>query len=241
MTPRRFRLLAADKAAADKPAEAGGQDDTPRDVPKIANRAAEPASERPDKPVAGIVRPTFSQIPVRHAPETARLDAPVARPEPALPPSSQDTGPGMPENPSPAPEAVPAEAKAVPTAGDAARRVSVEVLTPDSARRVTLDMVERRGQVHVAVRSEDPGLTTSLRQELPHLVTRLEQSGYAAEPWSRGGSGQLDTPQREAPPQPGGDQRERRPQPEWLDEFQPKRQNRSEENFAWHLRSIGTT
>jgi hypothetical protein len=46
---------------------------------------------------------------------------------------------------------------------------------------VDLQVKERGGEVHVAVRTADGALQTSLRQDLGALVERLEQSGLRTE------------------------------------------------------------
>ncbi len=48
---------------------------------------------------------------------------------------------------------------------------------------VEVRVVERAGQVHVAVRSSDPQLNRSLGENLDELVTQLETRGYSAETW----------------------------------------------------------
>ena len=152
-----------------------------------------------------------------------------------------------------APESAPAA-----TQVESAKRISLHVSAPESDRRVAIDLVERSGRLHVAVRSGDGELTTSLRQELGDLVSRLEQSGYGAETWSpadgkaavrdnstpiagseAGGNLRQDHPHRNAQAEPTPDHRERRSQPEWVDEIRPKKQGRGEETFLWHLQSIG--
>jgi len=44
-------------------------------------------------------------------------------------------------------------------------------------------VTERGGDVHVAVRTPDSGLAGELREDLPALATRLEQSGFHAATW----------------------------------------------------------
>lgn len=49
------------------------------------------------------------------------------------------------------------------------------------APAVDLQVTQRQGQVHVAVRTPDSGLQTSLRQNLPDLVNALDRAGFRAE------------------------------------------------------------
>jgi hypothetical protein len=46
---------------------------------------------------------------------------------------------------------------------------------------VDLQVTQRGGEVHVAVRTADPALQSSLRRDLPTLVNSLEHAGYRAE------------------------------------------------------------
>ena len=62
----------------------------------------------------------------------------------------------------------------------ATHEIAVRISPPDAAP-VDLQVRERGGTVHVAVRTADGGLQTSLRQDLGALVDRLERSGFHAE------------------------------------------------------------
>ncbi|MEO5922879.1 MAG: hypothetical protein ABIR70_03535 [Bryobacteraceae bacterium] len=68
-----------------------------------------------------------------------------------------------------------AEVRAIP-----AREIAVRISAPDAAP-VDLHVKERGGEVHVAVRTADTELQTSLRQDLGTLVERLDHSGFRAE------------------------------------------------------------
>ncbi len=52
---------------------------------------------------------------------------------------------------------------------------------------VELRVVEREGELHVAVRTGDADLAHGLRQGLPELVDRLDQSGFRTEAWRPAG------------------------------------------------------
>jgi len=52
--------------------------------------------------------------------------------------------------------------------------------------RVELRVVERSGELQVAVRAADPELAQGLRQGLSDLADRLEQNGFRAETWRPG-------------------------------------------------------
>jgi hypothetical protein len=108
---------------------------------------------------------------------------------------------------------------------------------------VELRVVERTGDVRVSVRTGDSRLNTSLREDLPQLVSQLSERGYRAETWhpaavqgaadGRGlraenpepardggtfgghtGRGGSDTAGRDGN---GGRRQQEQDQPEWLD------------------------
>ncbi len=83
---------------------------------------------------------------------------------------------------SPSAESVAAPAaQAQPAAGGAAREIRLELRDADA--RVNLRLVERAGAVQVDVRTPDSHLASSLRDDLPALAARLEQTGLRAESW----------------------------------------------------------
>lgn len=72
--------------------------------------------------------------------------------------------------------AVPAQARPA-----AARDIRLEVTGGDS--RVEVRVVERSGDLRVDVRTPDARLAGELREGLPALTARLEQTGFRAEAW----------------------------------------------------------
>jgi hypothetical protein len=58
--------------------------------------------------------------------------------------------------------------------------ISVRIATP-GASTVDVQLAERGGQIHVAVRTPDAGLEASLRQDLNTLVDSLEHAGFRTE------------------------------------------------------------
>jgi len=93
--------------------------------------------------------------------------------------------PGRPAAPETAPEpGILARAPA------AAREINLQVPTPRRSP-VEIQVVERGGQVHVAVRTRESQpresqLAVNLRDHLGSLVNRIEQQGYRAEIWTPG-------------------------------------------------------
>jgi hypothetical protein len=61
-----------------------------------------------------------------------------------------------------------------------AQDIALRILLPD-APPVDILIVERDGQVQVAVQTRDFGLRASLRHDLETLVSSLERSGYRTE------------------------------------------------------------
>ena len=73
-------------------------------------------------------------------------------------------------------------------------RVAPETVKPAAAHdlrlavgggdeRVEIRVAERSGEIHVAVRTPDPRLAGSLRDDLPTLTSRLEAAGLHTETW----------------------------------------------------------
>jgi hypothetical protein len=60
------------------------------------------------------------------------------------------------------------------------RELTVRIAPPDAAP-VDVQVNQRQGQVFVAVRTADLSLQTSLRQDLPQLVTSLDRAGFRTE------------------------------------------------------------
>jgi hypothetical protein len=139
---------------------------------------------------------------------------------------------------------------AAPVQSAAAHAIKLQV-GGDGEQRVEVRVTERGGDVFVAVRTPDSRLAGELRQDLPALATRLEQSGFHAATWQPAAVER----QRLADPQTGataqdaesqsrqdGREQQRDPQerkqqgPENPDNpAQPKEQGK---DFAWLLSSI---
>ena len=70
--------------------------------------------------------------------------------------------------------------------------ISLELNRGD--QRVAVRIMERGGDVQVAVRTPDPRLAGDMRQDLPGLASRLEQAGFRADNWH--GTTSASTPDR---------------------------------------------
>jgi len=114
--------------------------------------------------------------------------------------------------------------------------------------RVEVRVTERHGDVQVAVRTADPRLAGELREDLPALAAKLEQTGYHTETWHPGIANweRLAEPSGGAAPQDGHggsrrdggeprDQQSRNPQ----DSESPKKDNRKD--FPWLFSALQQT
>ncbi len=82
---------------------------------------------------------------------------------------------------TPEPQAAPAAAPTPAPAPAAAH--DIKIALNDNGQRVELRVTERGGDIHVAVRTPDAPLATSLRNDLPALSNKLEESGFHSEMW----------------------------------------------------------
>jgi hypothetical protein len=136
------------------------------------------------------------------------------------------------------------------SAEPAAREIRLEL--GGAGQRVEVRLAERAGEVRVSVRTPDGALADSLRDHLPNLSTRLEQSGFRADQWraadAGGGTRPIDVPRPagggagEARQQhsDGGGQGAREQsgrQREPRGEGQPNR-NQKGKGFAWLMSSL---
>jgi hypothetical protein len=157
----------------------------------------------------------------------------TAAPEPAFPTAS-----------------APVDPAAGPVRTAAAHDIKLQVGV-EGEQRVEVRVTERGGDVYVAVRTPDTRLAGELRQDLPALASRLEQSGFHATTWTppaadrqhladpRPGALPQDTPGqgRQNGREPQRDpQEQKRKDPENPDNpSQPQEQGK---DFAWLLSSI---
>jgi hypothetical protein len=100
---------------------------------------------------------------------------------------------------------------------------------------VELHLVEHGGDVHVAVRTPDTHLAGELRDNLPALSSRLEQTGLRPEEWHTAtasgndpnGQSRQDARERHGDPE----QRPPKPQEEQVDRKQKGKE------FSWFMSS----
>jgi hypothetical protein len=157
--------------------------------------------------------------------QVATTDTPVAATKEESAPVNQPT------DERPAAAALP-DTSASPKS-EPLRDLSLRIGTSPT-NQVEVKLQERAGELHVAVLSSSPALTTDLRQQVGDLVGKLDRAGYHAETFgaspslaskqsdSQSGAGQQQEPSGRQQPQdqqqnPGG--RKRPNQPQWLQEM----------------------
>jgi hypothetical protein len=136
-------------------------------------------------------------------------------------------------------EATPLHAEeGAPKTATPLKDLSVQVKQPNQ-ESVELRVVEREGEIHVAVRTGDADLAHGLRQGLPELVDRLDQGGFRSEAWRPSGVVSAPEPSSQAQSkssesrnpdsqsQPGWSQQERGQRdhnqsnrPKWVEELE---------------------
>jgi len=137
------------------------------------------------------------------------------------------------------PEATPLRAEeGAPKTSAPLKDLSVQV-RQSSQESVELRVVEREGELHIAVRTGDADLAHGLRQGLPELVDRLDQGGFRTEAWRPAGvvsapepssqahSRSSDSRNADSQSQPGWSQQERGQRdhnqsnrPKWVEELE---------------------
>ena len=178
---------ATPRLAADVPA--------PVKVTTLESSDSQPTNPAPQKPAAQKPREE-APAPVREiAPRRQDDPAPQARdltpaadsavltaPEKTASPETANAAPaGPPVGDAAAPLRVPESVLSAPAPSSApVQQITVRISQPDAAP-VDLHVSERGGQVHVTVRTADPAMQDSLKQDLGTLANSLQHAGYRAE------------------------------------------------------------
>ena len=154
----------------------------PKHAPEVAGQPQQAAQTTPVKTekteeaspaakVSAAYRSTLSEIPVlsQSTPargesagriqEPAKLDSATARLQVASEPAAEPSAPSGP-----------------------LRQITMHVADPAQGR-AEVRILDRGGEVSVAVRTPDPQLASSLRQNLDDLASRLERQGFQTELW----------------------------------------------------------
>ena len=144
---------------------------------------AEPKSDLTERPR----KITLAQSTAGESPSAAKVPTQTFA-EPPTP--AVRTGSQPPSSPAAKPQTLyesdPLSAAAPPKPPVVAHDIRLEVQGED--QRVQVRLVERGGEVHVAVRTPDAHLAETLREDLPGLSSRLTESGFHTETWHPGTS-----------------------------------------------------
>ena len=252
----------APAAAVPKAAPAELPESSLNTAPPAADPSASPAGansqpalasggKQPDPVLENWRKPADNGAPVLEAASAGHMPANPLGPLEVQPLASSGSTEHAASAEAPAPTAHPAtDPASAPVHTAPAHDIKLQVGGAGEPR-VEVRVTERGGDVFVAVRTPDSRLTGEMRQDLPALATRLEQSGFHATTWQpAGGERQrLAEPQAGAPAQDtpnqsrqNGREQQRDPQeqkqpgPENPDNpAQPKEPGK---DFAWLLSSI---
>jgi hypothetical protein len=203
------------QAAAQPPARPAAPTNLSSPTPGAEAPATSGEAPRGDPVAAGIpirtARAATSPAPEAKAPEpAAQSDGPGhsetlgVAPHPEMPAARHNSSPAPAEPHRPATALPPEIAPLQP----AARNIRVQVSSEE--HRVEVRLSERGGEVRVAVRTPDSQLAGALRDQLPALSARLEQSGFRAETWLPANAQRFDSSSEpvSAPPAPHSHERE---------------------------------
>jgi len=164
------------------------------------------------------------------------------------------TAPKAAAPPAPPPATTSIDPEDRPATGRATQEISLQISSEDD-RKVDVRLVQRAGEVLVAVRTPDVALAHDLRQDLGSLTGKLAQSGYATEqftPLSAGSSNlsnQPGTPNGQDSsrghgqnPQQGGSGQQQQPEdergrrPDWVEEMENSLAHRqANRSTTWSL------
>ncbi len=153
-----------------------------------------PDPEQPVLQAAALAANDKATYPIERDAETASspdsaniadLSRTIAAIAPDAPQTDHDAGMGKPAEAVSVTETI-RSAETQPAAdapklpASAVQQIAVRIAGPE-AQSVDLHVTERAGEIHVAVRTPDVELQSSLRQDLASLTSSLERAGYHAE------------------------------------------------------------
>ncbi|SPF31857.1 hypothetical protein SBA4_1050014 [Candidatus Sulfopaludibacter sp. SbA4] len=234
-------------------APADSASETPLDPVGRAEAAPHPKSDAPQPPPeedravpARDRKPTsLPALPDESASAAAATSATLAIP------TQPDRSPGQPQA-TEHPERIQTRIESEPPQPPAVPQdIKLEVLS--GGQRVEIRVADRGGDVHVAVRTSDTDLAGALRDDLPALSSRLEQTGLRTDGWhtsapaggdwhrdvehpaGSGSNGSNGRPAQDGREQSGDPQRRQSPKRETpVYEEQPHRKEKGKE-FAWFM------
>ena len=187
-----FAVKLDPKATAEPAAD--GKDDAP-DQSKLTQATVSAPAGGPSKAAATVItpvkethRPEMESEPQPPPDNLAKAVTAFQAPEKSAPDHPQPVEQPRVEPAAQALDAAPVQAANVEhtaKAGGSLKDLSIQVGQTQSDR-VQLRVVERSGELQVAVRAANPDLAQGLRQGLSDLADRLEQNGFRAETWRPG-------------------------------------------------------
>ncbi len=207
------------------------QEREPKTAPPAAAASTPVAAQHVETEPSATTNLVDASMPV-HAPAVSGASAPVSVP---APPASH--APAATADVKPTADAPPS-----PTAAN-----DIKIALNDNGQRVELRVTERAGDIHVTVRTPDSQLATAMREDLPALSSRLEQSGLHSEMWrptasaaseNRGietSAGNTPSDSRE---QPGGRQQQEDRQQDPRNPQQTLNRKSDRKEFSWLFESI---
>jgi hypothetical protein len=136
-----------------------------------------PGQEKPQE-AASDVTPQFASAGMAQAGFDINAPAP---PVAAATSSTHAAGPSESQ-----PTAEPATASELQPKAVTPAAHDIKLELNSGGQRVEVSLTERGGDIHVAVRSSDARLSDAMRQDLPALTSKLEQSGFRADAWQPG-------------------------------------------------------
>jgi hypothetical protein len=208
-------------------AETGARPVSKNAEPERVRKTADPATPA----LLKITNPELQ--PVNSSPDNSQPAEKAAAPEPGPPPVRTESQP----LPEPAP------------AAGAARDIQLRV--NQGGQHVDVRLTERGGEVHVSVRTPDAQLAGSLREDLPVLSAKLEQSGFRAETWRPAMSTQplhsgadetgfSNTPHegQNPPPRQGGQEQQQAPPRRPKQSLAESTTTFQRKDFSWHISQL---
>ena len=152
-----------------------------------------------------------------------------------------ETNPSAPQSSDPKASSAPQATETTPPATPSThpvREISFSVSQGEN-QNVEVRLADRAGRIHVAVRTTDPSLSSSLRSDLGDLVTQLGRHGISTDVWTpsapapaageafRGGDNRQASPQNSggqggqgSPSHQQSRQQPDRQAPDWLEELE---------------------
>jgi hypothetical protein len=178
-TPAVAAMPQQDASAADS-----SQSNSHSSEQKPAESAPKPQQER----IEHLSAQTAGPEPVRHATSITATGNPAPSPAPiAVASSTEPHSSNSDTAVANTVHQVDAAPALRPTSTSEVTEISmtVPVSRADSAgeERVAIHMVQRGTEVHVSVRTTDPGVAQSLRQDLTKLTSSLNDAGFRGETW----------------------------------------------------------